>query len=275
MEYGSAVILDPQEVREVFELIDEVSRMPARDNLLWRLSFRGALRVAEMAQLTVDAMLGSRGEILDQIRIAPHMTKGSRGRVIPMHPEIREAFEEFMDVYPDAEWVAISPRDGAQMRPATLAAHFDRMFDAIGQDGCTSHTGRATCITEMARFANLHGGSLRDVQHFAGHKHLETTARYLGISGALPDLVRALGTTSNKEGRLNHGLRRRAQQQRHARTSKLRQQQHEEWTSGIFAAGQPGDRSETHASRIAARPAAAQKLKPRRPRRPRSPRGSR
>src|SRR5689334_17140124 len=99
-EASSAIILRPEHRDELLETIPFVSPMPARDNLIFRLSHFNALRVCEISQLAVDAMLGPRGEILDVIRIAPHMTKGGRGRTIPAHPEVRQAFLEFLDVYP-------------------------------------------------------------------------------------------------------------------------------------------------------------------------------
>jgi integrase/recombinase XerD len=232
------MILEQHEVYQVFDLVAEVSRMPARDNLLCRFGYRAGMRVAEIAQLDLNSVLGPRGQILDQIRIAPHMTKGSRGRVIHMSPEIRVCIEEFLDVYPWADWFAISPRDGRQMRPATLAAHFDRLYKQIGFVGCTSHTGRATCITEMARSCQRHGGSLRDVQYFAGHKSLETTARYIGLSDAQPAMVRGLGGQFNKERRFDNGRSKIRQGSEHASASRTaRLEEHEAWTAGLFHKG--------------------------------------
>jgi integrase len=203
----SAIVLHPEQRDELFETIPFVSRMPARDLLVFRLSFFAALRGCEMAHLKIDDMLGPRGDILDEIRIAPNMTKGSRGRSLPMHRMINGALIDFLDTYPDARWVAISPRGGRQMRPATLIRAMDRLYTLAGFSGCGSHTGRATCITEMARHANLLGCSLRDVQKFAGHRRLETTASYLGSTDRLTDLVSSLGNRNDHERRLRIGTK--------------------------------------------------------------------
>lgn len=228
MSRGPAVILDPAEVPEVRDLVLEVSNYPVMDNLLFALSFRGAMRVCEMAGLTRDAILGPRGRIMDEIRIT--VTKGNRGRVIEMHPEIRAAAEEFLWTFPHTEWFAMG-RDGEQMRPATLGAHFKRLYDAIGFIGCTSHTGRATCITELLSQAGRCGGSIWDVKEFAGHKHLSSTAKYLRQSGALPDMVRSLGTNFINEGSISHAVvgnpQRRQRRSTQARTA--RDQQHQGW----------------------------------------------
>lgn len=204
MSRGPAVILDAADVPEVCDLVLEVSRNPVVDRMLFALSFRAAMRVCEMAALTVDAILGPRGRVMDEIRIT--VTKGKRGRVIEMHPDIRDAAEEFMWTYPDKEWFALAPYDGVQMNAPALGAHFKRLYDRIGFIGCTSHTGRATCITELLSHAGRWGGSIWDVKEFAGHKHLSSTAKYLTQSGALPDMVRSLGTNFISKGGKTHGI---------------------------------------------------------------------
>ena len=179
---ASAINLTPEQRDELFELIPFISWMPSRDVLIFALSHYQGLRACEIAQIRIDWMLGPRGEILDVIRIAPHMTKRSAGRELPMHPFVRDALADFIDVYPDAEWVAISPRDGRQMTAPTLRRAMQRIYELAGFSACRSHCGRATCLTEMANFANLNGGNIGDVQLFAGHKRLESTASYISPS---------------------------------------------------------------------------------------------
>lgn len=56
---------------------------------------------------------------------------------------------------------------------------FWRWYRHIGFDGCSSHSGRRTFITNTARKILTVGGSLRDVQMLAGHTNLRTTQRYI------------------------------------------------------------------------------------------------
>jgi integrase/recombinase XerD len=56
---------------------------------------------------------------------------------------------------------------------------FARWYEQIGFDGCSSHSGRRTFITNAARKISLVGGSLRDVQMLAGHTSLRVTQRYI------------------------------------------------------------------------------------------------
>src|SRR4051812_15776646 len=61
---GSAIILRPEHRDQLFEAIPFQSTMPARDNLVFSMSFFNGMRVCEIAEMPIDRMLGPRGEIL-------------------------------------------------------------------------------------------------------------------------------------------------------------------------------------------------------------------
>ena len=56
---------------------------------------------------------------------------------------------------------------------------FARWYEVLGFQGCSSHSGRRTFITNAARKISTVDGSLRDVQMLAGHANLRTTQRYI------------------------------------------------------------------------------------------------
>ena len=66
-----------------------------------------------------------------------------------------------------------------QTSPQVIVNMFSRWYEQIGFDGCSSHSGRRTFITNAARKISLVGGSLRDVQMLAGHTSLRVTQRYI------------------------------------------------------------------------------------------------
>ena len=51
----------------------------------------------------------------------------------------------------------------------------------LGWTGYSSHSGRRTFVTKVARKISEAGGSLRDVQALAGHESLQTTQRYIDV----------------------------------------------------------------------------------------------
>ena len=52
-------------------------------------------------------------------------------------------------------------------------------YRKLGFEGCSSHSGRRTFITNAARRISSVGGSLRDVQALARHASLSMTQRYI------------------------------------------------------------------------------------------------
>jgi integrase/recombinase XerD len=49
----------------------------------------------------------------------------------------------------------------------------------LGVEGASSHSGKRTFITSLAKKIVEAGGSLRDVQELAGHSSLAITHRYV------------------------------------------------------------------------------------------------
>lgn len=65
------------------------------------------------------------------------------------------------------------------MTAGTISNWFAHQYRELGLEGCSSHSGRRTMITMAARSLAKVGGSLRDVQELAGHRHLATTEGYI------------------------------------------------------------------------------------------------
>ncbi len=61
----------------------------------------------------------------------------------------------------------------------TIIDTFACRYSGLGFDGCSSHSGRRTFITNAAKKITTVGGSLRDGQAPAGRKSLQTTQRYI------------------------------------------------------------------------------------------------
>jgi integrase/recombinase XerD len=56
---------------------------------------------------------------------------------------------------------------------------FANWYQQMGFEGCSSHSGRRTFITNAARKIGSVGGSIKDVQMLARHSSLIMTQRYI------------------------------------------------------------------------------------------------
>jgi integrase len=165
------------------------TRQPDRNRVIVLLSMKAGLRAAEIANLTWDMILGPTGHLGTAIELHDDAAKMGSGRTIPMHPQLREALVSLRRAEPTDGPVIRSER-GGQMTPLSIVVWFSRAYEALGLDGCSSHSGRRTFITRAARSVHKAGGSLRDVQLLAGHRSIQTTQRYIdGDSDAQRRLV--------------------------------------------------------------------------------------
>jgi integrase len=156
----------------------ERSRHPDRNRLIVLLSIKAGLRAAEIAKLTWDMVLGAGGEIGAVLELQDQAGKKGSGRSIPLHVDLRKALAVVRQSTIDGGPVIRSER-GGPMTPLSIVVWFSRAYEALGFDGCSSHSGRRTFITRAARLVHKAGGSLRDVQLLAGHRSIQTTQRYI------------------------------------------------------------------------------------------------
>lgn len=150
--------------------------------MIFYLSVYAGFRSKEIAGLTWEMVDGERDGCL---RLTNRVSKGAAGgRVVPIHPKLMAALEALRGSYnvaPRSGNLVLS-RTGKAFSPKAVVQKFGYWYGLLDMDGCSSHSGRRTFITQAARKIALHGGSLRDVQSLAGHQFLSTTERYIVVS---------------------------------------------------------------------------------------------
>jgi integrase/recombinase XerC len=173
--------LATDQAREVTDSIAEMSdtaAMQARDTALFTLLYGCGLRIAEALALDVrDAPLpGADGAL----RV---VGKGSKERIVPVLPAVREAI---------GAWLALHP-DRAPASPLFLGQRGRRLDAAVAQrtlrnfrrlyglpEHATPHALRHSFATHL-----LAGGAdLRSIQDLLGHASLSTTQRYTSVDEA-------------------------------------------------------------------------------------------
>jgi integrase len=156
------------------------TRHPARNRLIFLLSVKAGLRAKEIARLTWWMTNDSQGGIGRTICLQDSASKGKSGRIIPINDELRSALIEYRkQVLSFAGPFVISTERSLATSPQMIVNLFHRWYRHLGFEGCSSHSGRRTFITNTARKISTVGGSLRDVQMLAGHTNLRTTQRYI------------------------------------------------------------------------------------------------
>jgi integrase len=183
-----AKILSEEQVERLLSFVF-TTRNPARNRALVLLSLKAGLRAGEIAKLTWPMVLDPSGDIARVIELRDQAAKKNSGRLIPIHPDLRNALAALREASGSMGSVVRSERGGA-MTPVSVCNFFAIAYRAVGLSGCSSHSGRRTFITRAARLVHKAGGSLRDVQILAGHRSIQTTQRYIdGDSDAQRRLV--------------------------------------------------------------------------------------
>ncbi|HEY1934894.1 MAG TPA: tyrosine recombinase XerC [Acetobacteraceae bacterium] len=170
--------LAPDQARTVAEDVGEASDsavIQARDEALFTLLYGCGLRIAEALALDVrDAPLAGSDAMLRVVG------KGSKERIVPVLPAVREAVAAWLALHPNRQPDAplfVGVR-GGRLDPA-VAQRTLRQFRRLRglPEHATPHALRHSFATHL-----LDGGAdLRSIQDLLGHASLSTTQRYTSV----------------------------------------------------------------------------------------------
>lgn len=143
-----------------------------RDRLLLALFAYAGLRRSELRGVDWD------GVDLGRRLIRGRFAKGSRQRVVPIHPGLVPLFLEYLETrLPLEERALFVGVQGRRLSQTILTRTFLRYARAAGvntRKRITPHALRHVFASEL-----LHtGANLRQIQELLGHKHLDSTQRY-------------------------------------------------------------------------------------------------
>jgi integrase/recombinase XerD len=176
---GQAPILTPAHVRLFLQWVASTAYVE-RNEVIARLSFECGVRATEIARVTWAMAVTKDWRPRPRLQLHRFATKGGYGarelRIVPAG--LGAALGRLLDAMPprDDKGPIVQFRKFSVdpvIRSKAVQAFFRRGYDAIGLDEASSHSGRRTAITLMARAVGL-----RNAQVFAGHRSLATTARY-------------------------------------------------------------------------------------------------
>ena len=193
-----AKILTKKQVDQLIWYVGTL-RHSLRNEVIVLLSVKAGLRAKEIAGLTWAMITDADGDIGSSIHLTNKASKGRSGRVIPLNMQLRQKLEDLLQAerqhhrFDVASSHVIRTERSTNTSPQAVVNMFASWFDDMGLNGCSSHSGRRTFITNAAKKISSVGGSLRDVQMLAGHSSLAVTQRYIeGDGGAALRVVNML-----------------------------------------------------------------------------------
>ena len=165
-----AKILSDDNIRDLLAFT-ALTRYPARNRVMVLLSVKAGLRAGEIANLTWAMVTDATGEIGTVIALEDRVAKKKSGRVIPLHPALRDALMMLRRTTGGNGPVIRSER-GAPMAPLTIVNWFRIAYRGIGLTGCSSHSG------EEPLSPGPRGWSTRPVGHYGMCRFSPVTDRF-------------------------------------------------------------------------------------------------
>ena len=176
-----AKTLNQQELRKVLDYIS-TRKHSARNRALLMITFLSGMRVGEVSSLRVKDVVDVDGNIRNEIRLTPEMTKGEFARVVFVNERLRKELQQYIRIYNPQDktmkFFYSQKRHSDGFNANTLTQHFHFLYKRAGVDGASSHSGRRSFITNLAS----KGVSVRVLMSLAGHRSISTTQAYIDIN---------------------------------------------------------------------------------------------
>ena len=158
----------------------ENTRYPLRNKIMFLLSFKAGLRAKEISQLTWSIVCDGEGYISDCINLPNNASKGKySGRIIPIHKDLKKLLTNLKQENTSLSSYIITTERDKKISAQAIVNFFYLLYKGLNMDGCSSHSGRRTFITQAAKMISQAGGSINDVRQLAEHSSLATTQRYI------------------------------------------------------------------------------------------------
>ena len=176
---AQARALGAAEMEQVLEHVN-AGRHAHRNRCFILLTHLAGLRVGEVASLRWMDVMTADGQIKDEVRLLPEMTKGKHARTVFISTRLRQELQQYADIYRRAaplDCPLFYSQKGVRsgFTANSLTQTIAKLYRGAGLDGATSHSGRRTFLTNLAN----KGTAIHLLRTLAGHRSISTTATYL------------------------------------------------------------------------------------------------
>lgn len=171
-----AKVLTEADVKRILGVAAQ-DRHAARNRCVFMISMLAGLRAIEIANLKVGSVLGSDGRISDRIALTKNQTKGRTPRAVPISKRLAKEITAYLETLnrtpPDAPLFA--SQKGGAFSAHGIVVLLQRLYQAAGVDGASSHSGRRTFATNLAE----RGVGVFVLKELLGHANIQTTSVYV------------------------------------------------------------------------------------------------
>ena len=185
---AQAKTLSAADIEQLLNYIN-TRKYAARNRSMMLLTHWAGLRIGEVACLRWSDVTNSDGQVKDEIRLLPDMTKGRHARTVFVSAKLRAELQAYADQAKCVErsytFFASQKSVRSGFSANTLAQTFALLYAGAGLEGASSHSGRRTFLTNLAN----KGTAIHLLKTLAGHRSIQTTATYLYSS---PSQLRAV-----------------------------------------------------------------------------------
>ena len=186
--------LNDRELKNLLTLVAR-RRYALRDRNMLLLTHWAGMRIGEVAALLVGDVVALNGEIVLEINLKPHQTKGDNSRAVILSTRMRSELRQYLlsrfavrSIKEIASEELDKPLFATQMRDGftanTACYHFFMLYRQAGFTGASSHSGRRSFLTKLS----AKSVPLKTMMELAGHRQAQTTMRYVSVT---PDMKRA------------------------------------------------------------------------------------
>jgi integrase/recombinase XerD len=166
---------------EIERLLTHINtrKYAARNRSMMLLTHWAGLRIGEVACLRWIDVTTTDGEIKDEIRLLPDMTKGRHARTVFVSAKLKAELQAYAEQAKcvDRNYPLFASQKSvcAGFSANSLAQTFAQLYAGAGLEGASSHSGRRTFLTNLAN----KGIAIHILKTLAGHRSISTTAAYL------------------------------------------------------------------------------------------------
>ncbi len=176
-------IRDRKKIDQIKNLLRGQKRF--RDLLLFTVGVNTALRISDLLQLQIGQFLDDRGRYKPRFWI--HEQKRNKRHEVVINQSIREALEEYLEVYPGVaenpeHSVFFNTKTNGYSEPIKRGQAWKFIVSICHEVGLPGNYGTHSLRKTWGYHARMQGVDLALIMHKLNHNSIAYTKRYLGIT---------------------------------------------------------------------------------------------